>query len=109
MAFRMQTSVPEIVDFGKEPAATYEMYGEDAKTPGTFAACCLTARRLVEKGVRNVQIFHRGWDAHGNLPGEHESQCRDIDQACYGLITDLKQRGMLDDTLIVWGLSLIHI
>lgn len=103
MAYRMQTSVPELMDFSGETAGTFELYGEDAKTPGTFAACCLNARRLAERGVRNIQIFHRGWDAHGNLPGEHESQCKDIDQASAALITDLRRRGMLDDTLVVWG------
>lgn len=79
------------------------MYGEDVNTPGTFAASCLTARRLAQRGVRNIQIFHRGWDAHGNLAGEHSSQAKDIDQATAGLITDLKQQGMLDETLVVWG------
>ncbi len=103
MAFRMQASVPELMDLSQEPADTFELYGEDAKQPGTFAACCLNARRLVERGVRNVQIFHRGWDAHNRLPQEHESQCKDIDRASAGLIRDLKQRGMLDDTLVVWG------
>ena len=103
MAYRMQTSVPELMDISKETDETFKLYGDDAKTPGTFAACCLNARRLVERGVRNVQIFHRGWDAHGNLPGEHESQCKDIDQACAALIQDLKRRGMLEDTLVVWG------
>lgn len=103
MAYRMQASVPELMDLSSESDTTFDLYGEDAKTPGTFAACCLNARRLAERGVRNIQIFHRGWDAHGGLPREHGSQCRDIDQACAGLITDLKQRGMLDDTLVVWG------
>ncbi len=103
MAYRMQTSVPELMDLTTEDEKTFELYGEAAKKPGTFAACCLNARRLAERGVRNIQIFHRGWDAHGNLPGEHESQCKDIDQACAALIKDLKQRGMLDDTLVVWG------
>ena len=103
LAFRMQMAVPELMDISKEPESAYKLYGEDARTPGTFAASCLNARRLAERGVRNIQIFHRGWDAHNNLPKEHESQCRDIDQACYGLIMDLKQRGMLDDTLVVWG------
>ena len=103
MAYRMQTSVPELMDLSGETAQTFELYGEEAKQPGTFAACCLNARRLAERGVRNIQIFHRGWDAHGNLPGEHESQCKDIDQASAALIKDLKQRGMLDDTLVVWG------
>jgi hypothetical protein len=103
MAYRMQTSVPELMDLSSESKSTFELYGEDARIPGTFAACCLNARRLAERGVRNIQIFHRGWDAHGGLPREHESQCRDIDQACAGLIKDLKQKGMLDDTLVVWG------
>ena len=103
MAYRMQASVPELMDLSGEPDSTFTMYGEEAKQPGTFAACCLNARRLIERGVRNVQIFHRGWDAHGNLPGEHESQCKDIDQGSAALIKDLRQRGMLDDTLVVWG------
>lgn len=103
MAYRMQTSVPELMDLSDETAETFELYGDDARTPGTFAACCLNARRLAERGVRNIQIFHRGWDAHGGLPREHGSQCRDIDQGSAALIKDLKQRGMLDDTLVVWG------
>ena len=103
MAFRMQMSVPELMDLTDENDKTFELYGEEARQAGTFAACCLNARRLAERGVRNIQIFHRGWDAHGNLPKEHESQCKDIDQACAALITDLKQRGMLEDTLVVWG------
>ena len=103
MAYRMQSSVPELMDLTDESPSTFQLYGEDARVPGTFAACCLNARRLAERGVRNIQIFHRGWDAHGGLPREHESQCRDVDQACAGLITDLKQRGMLDDTLVIWG------
>jgi hypothetical protein len=103
MAFRMQISVPELMDLSKEGEKTFELYGQEARQAGTFAACCLNARRLAERGVRNIQIFHRGWDAHGGLPREHESQCKDIDQACAGLLTDLKQRGMLDETLVVWG------
>ena len=103
MAYRMQASVPELMDISGESDATFEMYGEEAREPGSFAACCLNARRLAERGVRNIQIFHRGWDAHGGLPREHESQCKDIDQGCAALIKDLKQRGMLDETLIVWG------
>ncbi|MEZ6106076.1 MAG: DUF1501 domain-containing protein [Pirellulaceae bacterium] len=103
MAYRMQTSVPELMDLSAETQEVFDLYGDDAKTPGTFAACCLNARRLVERGVRNVQIFHRGWDAHGNLPAEHESQCKDIDQGCAALIKDLKRSGLLDDTLVVWG------
>lgn len=103
MAYRMQTSVPELMDLSSENDSTFELYGEEAKVPGTFSACCLNARRLAERGVRNIQIFHRGWDAHNNLPTEHGDQCHDIDQGCAALIKDLKQRGMLDDTLVVWG------
>lgn len=103
MAFRMQSSVPELADLSKETEATYELYGPDAKKPGTFAASTLMARRMVERGVRFVQIFHRGWDQHGNLPRDIKEQCRDIDQGSYGLIQDLKQRGMLEDTLVIWG------
>lgn len=103
MAYRMQASVPELMDFSDETQSTFDLYGEDAKTPGTFAACCLNARRLAERGVRNIQIFHRGWDAHGNLPKEHESQCKDVDQGSAALIQDLRQRGLLDDTLVIWG------
>ena len=103
LAYRMQTSIPELMDLSSESDGTFQLYGEAARQPGSFAACCLNARRLAERGVRNIQIFHRGWDAHGNLPKEHESQCKDIDQGSAALITDLKQRGMLDDTLVVWG------
>jgi uncharacterized protein (DUF1501 family) len=103
MAYRMQSSVPEFMDLSQESEATFQLYGEDARTPGTFAACCLNARRLAERGVRNIQIFHRGWDAHGALPKEHESQCKDVDQGCAALIKDLRNRGMLDDTLVIWG------
>ncbi|PAY21191.1 sulfatase [Rhodopirellula sp. SM50] len=103
MAYRMQTSVPELMDFSSESESTFKLYGEEARTPGTFAACCLNARRLAERGVRNIQIFHRGWDAHNRLPTEHESQCKDIDQGCAALVHDLRQRGMLDDTLVIWG------
>ena len=103
MAFRMQASVPELTDLSQETAETFALYGEQVETPGSFAACCLQARRLVERGVRNIQIFHRGWDAHGRLPTEHESQCRDIDQASAALIKDLKRTGLLDKTLVVWG------
>jgi hypothetical protein len=103
MAFRMQTSVPELVDISKEPAHVLEMYGPEVHKPGTFSASCLLARRLVERGVRFVQLFHRGWDQHANLPTDLPNQCRDVDQACYALITDLKQRGLLEDTLVVWG------
>ena len=103
MAYRLQTSVPELTDFSKEPDSTYELYGEDAHTAGTFAANCLLARRLVERDVMFVQIFHRGWDTHDSTARDLPLQCKDIDQACYGLITDLKQRGLLDETLVVWG------
>lgn len=103
MAYRMQTSVPELMDLSGESEHTFELYGQAAREPGSFAACCLNARRLAERGVRNIQIFHRGWDAHNSLPKEHESQCKDIDQGCAALISDLRQRGMLDDTLVIWG------
>lgn len=103
MAFRMQTSVPELTDLSKEPESTYKLYGEDAKKGGTFANSCLMARRLVERGVRFVQVYHRGWDVHGNLPEVLPSQCKDVDQGCYGLVQDLKSRGMLDDTLVIFG------
>jgi uncharacterized protein (DUF1501 family) len=103
MAFRMQTSVPEVMDLSKEPASVWELYGPEAKKPGTFAANCLLARRLAERNVRFIQLYHPGWDHHGNLPSGIRRQCQDVDQACYALITDLKQRGMLQDTLVVWG------
>jgi hypothetical protein len=103
MAFRMQASVPDLVDISKEPKPVLDLYGPDVHKPGTFAACCLLARRLAERDVRFVQIFHRGWDQHGNLGVDLAAQCRDVDQACYGLITDLKQRKLLDDTLVIWG------
>ncbi len=103
MAFRMQTSVPELTDISNEPKHVLDMYGPDVHKPGTFARCCLLARRLAERDVRFVQIFHRGWDQHGNLPGDLPNQCRDVDQACHALVTDLKQRGLLDDTLVIWG------
>jgi len=103
MAFRMQASIPDLTDLAKESEKTYELYGEDAKVRGTFANSALMARRLVERGVRFVQIFHRGWDQHGSLPRDLASQCKDVDQGCYGLIQDLKQRGMLEDTLVIWG------
>src|SRR3954468_20201521 len=103
MAFRMQASVPDLTDLSKETEKTYELYGPEAKQRGTFANSALMARRLIERGVRFVQIFHRGWDQHGDLPRDLTSQCKDVDQGCYGLIQDLKQRGMLDDTLVIWG------
>ena len=103
MSYRMQHSVPELNDLSKEPEHVQALYGPDVKTPGTFARNCLIARRLAERDVRCVQVFIRGWDQHGDLPRDLKAQCKDVDHACYGLITDLKQRGMLDDTLIVWG------
>ncbi|MEC8652215.1 MAG: DUF1501 domain-containing protein [Planctomycetota bacterium] len=103
LAYRMQSSVPELNDLGSEPESTFAMYGDEAREPGTFAASCLLARRMVERGVRFVQIFHRGWDQHGNLAGDLPRQCRDVDQASWALVQDLKQRGMLDDTLVIWG------
>jgi len=103
MAYRMQTSVPEVADLSKESAATLEMYGPSVKTPGSFAANCLQARRLVERGVRFVQLFHQGWDNHGNLPGGIKRQCQQTDQPSAALIKDLKQRGLLEDTLVIWG------
>ena len=103
MAYRMQASVPELMDLSKEPASTFEMYGPESRKPGTFSANALLARRLIERGVRFVQLFHRGWDQHGSLPGQIRNQCRDTDQASAALVMDLKQRGLLDDTLVVWG------
>src|SRR5215831_7347876 len=103
MAYRMQTSVPELTDLSKEPASTFELYGPDSRKPGTYAANCVLARRLAERGVRFIQLFHRGWDQHSNLPKEIRSQCLQTDQPSAALIQDLKQRGMLDDTLVVWG------
>ena len=103
MAYRMQTSVPELTDISNEPKHVLDMYGPDVHSPGTFASNCLLARRLAERDVRFTQIFQRGWDQHGNLPTDMRLQCRDIDQPCAALIKDLKQRGMLDDTLVVWG------
>ena len=103
MAYRMQASVPELTDLSKEPASVFEMYGPDSRQPGTFAANCLLARRLAERGVRFIQLFHRGWDQHNRLPKQIPLQCRDTDQPSAALIEDLKQRGLLDDTLVVWG------
>ncbi len=103
MAYRMQTSVPELMNFSSESKETLALYGPNVEKPGTFAANCLLARRLAERDVRFVQVFIRGWDQHGNLPSDIRLQCGDIDRPCYGLITDLKQRGLLDDTLVVWG------
>ena len=103
MAFRMQTSVPELTDLGKESKATLEMYGPNAQKPGTFAHSALLTRRLIERGVRVVQILHRGWDQHGSLPADIKNQCLDVDQPTAALVKDLKQRGLLDDTLVVFG------
>ena len=103
MAYRMQTAVPEITDMSKEPEDTIKLYGADCLIPGTYAANCLLARKLSENGVRFVQLYHQGWDGHGNLPGEIRGQCMDTDRASAGLITDLKQRGLLDETLVIWG------
>jgi hypothetical protein len=103
LAYRMQTSVPELTDVSKEPAEVFELYGPDSRRPGTFAANCLLARRLAERGVRFIQLFHRGWDQHTNLPKAIRGQCRDTDQPSAALIVDLKRRGLLEDTLVVWG------
>jgi hypothetical protein len=103
MAFRMQASVPDLMAVKQESEQTYGLYGEDARKPGTFGYTCLLARRLVERGVRFVQVYHNNWDHHANVGGRMPSQCRDIDQPIYGLIQDLKQRGLFDETLIIWG------
>jgi hypothetical protein len=103
MACKMQVSVPELTDLSREPARTFELYGEEARRPGTFAANCLLARRLAERGVRFVQLFHRGWDQHNHLPKELPGQARDVDRASAALIQDLKERGLLEETLLVWG------
>lgn len=103
MAFRMQTSVPELTDLRHEPQSVLDLYGPDATKPGTFAASCLLARRLAERNVRFTQIFHRGWDQHGDIAGDLPRQCADMDQACYALVQDLKQRGLLEETLVIWG------
>jgi len=103
MAFRMQSSIPEVTDMKDEPEHIYKMYGEDAKTPGTYAANCLLARRLCERGVRFIQLYHQGWDQHGQLPEKLPIQAKETDQASAALVMDLKQRGLLDDTIIVWG------
>ncbi|PCJ98931.1 MAG: sulfatase [Flavobacteriaceae bacterium] len=103
MAYRMQTSVPEVMDISKEPDYIYKMYGSDARKPGTFAANCLLARRLAEQDVRFIQLYHMGWDQHFNLPSAIEKQAKDVDQASAALIADLKQRGLLEDTLVIWG------
>ena len=103
LAYRMQSSVPDLVDIASESEDTYKLYGDAAKKPGTFAKTALLARRMVERGVRFVQIYHNNWDTHSNVAGRLPDQCRDVDQPCYALIQDLKQRGMLDETLVVWG------
>lgn len=103
LAYRMQTAVPEITDFSKEPESVVKLYGADALVPGTYAANCLLARKLSENGVRFVQLYHQGWDTHGNLPYEMKAQAKDVDKASAALITDLKQRGLLDETLVIWG------
>jgi hypothetical protein len=103
MAYRMQTSVPDVMDIGDEPDYIYQMYGPESMQPGTFAANCLLARRLAERDVRFIQLYHMGWDHHDNLPSAVKNQARDVDQASAALVMDLKQRGMLDDTLVIWG------
>ena len=103
MAYRMQTAVPDVMDLSKEPDSIVNLYGPDCLVPGTFAANCLLARKLSESGVRFVQLYHQGWDQHGNLPFEIAKQAKDVDQASAALVTDLKQRGLLDETLVIWG------
>jgi hypothetical protein len=103
MAYRMQASVPALTDISTEPSKTLEMYGPDVHRPGSFARNCLLARRLAERGVRYVQLLHAGWDQHRNLPTQLEVQCRDTDQPSAALVKDLKQRGLLDETLVIWG------
>jgi hypothetical protein len=103
MAFNMQQSVPEVTDLSAEPESTFKLYGDDAKKPGTFAANCLLARRLAERDVRFIQLYHQGWDQHGGLPGGIRTQCRETDQASAALVADLKNRGLLEDTLVIWG------
>jgi hypothetical protein len=103
MAFRMQAAVPELADLADEPAHTFERYGPESKKPGSYAANCILARRLVERGVRFVQLYHRGWDQHNDCPAGLKTQCYDTDQPSAALVSDLKERGLLDDTLVVWG------
>ena len=103
MAYRMQTAVPETMDISKEPDYIFDMYGEDSRKPGTFAANCVLARKLIEKDVKFVQLYHQGWDQHGNLPNDIKTMAKSVDQASAALINDLKQRGLLDETLVVWG------
>ncbi len=103
LAFRMQAAVPDLANLSSEPAEVIDSYGPDARRPGTYAANCLLGRRLLERGVRFVQLYHRGWDHHANLPHDIKGQCLDTDQPSAALIRDLKRRGMFDDTLIIWG------
>ncbi|MBB80821.1 MAG: sulfatase [Roseibacillus sp.] len=103
MAFNMQRSIPEVTDLSDEPESTFKLYGDDARKPGSFAANCLLARRLAEKDVRFIQLYHQGWDQHGGLPGGIKNQCRETDRASAALVTDLKNRGLLEDTLVIWG------
>lgn len=103
MAFKMQSSMPDLTSIDGEPKSVLESYGPDVTTPGTYAASCLLARRMLERDVRFVQIFHRGWDQHGNVAKDLPSQCKDIDQPSWALVQDLKNRGLLDDTLVIWG------
>ena len=103
MAFRMQASVPELSDISQEPEKVFEAYGPESKKPGSFAANCILARRLAERGVRFIQLYHRGWDQHDNLPAGIKSQCYDVDQPSAALIMELKERGLLEDTLVIWG------
>ncbi len=103
MAFRMQAAVPELADLSREPESTFQAYGPESKKPGTYAANCILARRLAERGVRFIQLYHRGWDQHNSLPSGISSQCYDTDQPSAALVSDLKQRGMLEDTLVIWG------
>ena len=103
MAFRMQTSVPETMNIKEEPDYIFDLYGEDSRIPGTYAANCLLARRLAERNVKFIQLYHQGWDQHGNLPRDIQRLAKSTDQASAALIQDLKQRGMLEDTLVIWG------
>jgi len=103
LAWRMQSSIPEVADLSDEPEEVFELYGPDSRTPGTYANNCILARRLAERGVRFTQLFHQGWDQHGNLPGALRTQCRETDQASAALVIDLERRGLLDDTLVIWG------
>ncbi len=103
LAFRMQSSIPEMADLSDEPQSTFKLYGEDARQPGTYAFNCLMARRLAERDVRFIQLYHSGWDHHFHLPTHLPKRCRETDQATAALITDLKERGLLDDTIVIWG------